>query len=74
MFKPYLVGNKFTSWGDHQPLSSLYNDLTRPAPVRISKHRSKIITLTFVDKYLPGKQVPANYNSRHPQPIEHFSQ
>ena len=74
MFRHYLVGNKFTSWGDHQPLIPLYNDLTRPAPVRISKHRSKIIDLTFVDKYLPGKQMPADYNSRHPQPIEHFSQ
>ena len=47
MFRPYLVGNKFTSWGDHQPL---YNDLNKPSPVRIAKHRSKIIDLTFTDK------------------------
>ena len=63
MFRPYLVGSKFTSWGDNQPLIPLYNDLTRP--VRISKHRSRIIDLTFTDKYLPGKQMPADYNSQH---------
>ena len=27
-----------------------------------------------MDKYLPRKQMPADYNSRHPQPIEHFIQ
>ena len=25
MFRPYLLGNKFTSLGDHQPLTPLYN-------------------------------------------------
>ena len=74
MFRPYLVGNKFTSWGDHQPLIPLYNDLNKPSPVRIAKHRSKIIDLTFTDKYLPGKQMPADYGSRHPRPITHLSQ
>ena len=37
MFRPYLVGNKFTSWGDHQPLIHLYNDLNKPSPVRIKE-------------------------------------
>ena len=27
-----------------------------------------------MDKYRPGKQMQADYNSWHPQPIEHFSQ
>ena len=67
MFRHYLMDNKFTSWGDHQPLIPLHNDLARPASVRVAKHRSEIIDLTFTDKYLPRKQMPADYNSRHPQ-------
>ena len=69
LFRPYLVGTKFTSWGDHQPLLPLYNDLTKTAPVRIAKHRSKVIDLDFTDKYLPGRLMPSDYNSRHPTPI-----
>ena len=67
MFRHYLMDNKFTSWGDHQPLIPLHNDLARPASVRVAKHWSEIIDLTFTDKYLLGKQMPADYNSRHPQ-------
>ena len=40
----------------------------------MAKHRSKIIYLTFTDKYLLGKQMPAEYNSRHPQPITQFTE
>ena len=52
MLRPYLVGNQFTSWGDHQPLSTLYNNLSKPSQIRIAEHRSKIIYLTFTNKYL----------------------
>ena len=30
MFRPYLIGVHFTSWGDHKPLLPLYNEMTRP--------------------------------------------
>ena len=70
---PGLVGTKFTSWGDHQSLLPFYNDLAKPAPARKAKHRSKIIDLVFTDKYIPGKMIPADYNSRHPAPIDHLS-
>ena len=72
-FRPYLIGEKFTSWGDHKPLVPLYNDFTKPASARIAKHRSKVTDLTFVDKYLPGKKMPADYYSRHPAPIQHLN-
>ena len=72
MFRPYLVGTKFTSWGDHQPLLPYYNDLNRQSTARINKHRSRITDLTFTDKYLPGKEMPADFNSRHPQDIDHL--
>ena len=73
-FRPYLVGSHFTSWGDQKPLVPLYNDLSRPATARINKHRSKIIDLSFTDKYLPGSKMPADYASRHPCPIDTLSE
>ena len=72
-FRPYLIGTKFTSWGDHQPLLPFYNDLTKPATARINKHRARITDLTFTDKYLSGKVMPADFNSRHPQSISHLN-
>ena len=73
MFRPYLVGTKFTSWGEHQPLLSFYNNLTKPATARITKHRYQIMDVTFTDKYLPGKKMPGDYNSRHKTPITHLN-
>ena len=70
MFRPYLIGTKFTSWGDHQPLVPFYNNLAKLATARINKHRTRITDLTFTDKYLPGRQMPADFNSRHPQSID----
>lgn len=73
MFRSYLIGTKFTSWGDQKPLIPLYNDFTRPASVRINKHRNQVMDLTFTDKYLPGRDMPADYHSRHPAPITHLT-
>ena len=72
-FRPYLVGTHFTSWGDQKPLVPLYNELTRNATARINKHRSRILDLSFTDKYLPGSRMPADYLSRHPSPITGLS-
>ena len=72
VFRSYLIGSKFTSWGDQKPLVPLYNDFNRQATARISKHRSRVTDLTFTDKYLPGRVMPADYYSRHPAPISHL--
>ena len=32
------------------------------APVRVNKHRNKICDLSFTDKYLKGKEVPADFS------------
>ena len=73
-FRPYLIGTEFTSWGDQKPLVPLYNDPARPATARINKHRSRILDMSFTDKYLPGSRMPADYASRHPAPISHLSE
>ena len=70
MFRPYLIGVHFTSWGDHKLLLPLYNDMTKAAPVRVTRHRNKVQDLRFTDKYLPGKDMPCDYASRHVAPIE----
>ena len=36
----------------------------------MARHRNKILDLQFTDKYLPGKQMPCDYASRHAVPIE----
>ena len=70
MFRPYLIGVHFTSWGDHKPLLPLYNEMTKAAPLRVGRHRNKVQDLSFTDKYLPGKEMPCDYASRHAVPIE----
>ena len=73
-FRTYLSGQHFTAWGDQQPLVPLYNDMTKPCSVRINKHRQKIQDLSFTDRYMPGKEIPCDFNSRHPNKIDHLSQ
>ena len=70
MFRPYLIGVHFTSWGDHKPLLPLYNEMIKAAPVRVGRHRNKVQDLSFTDKYLPGKAMPCDYASRHAVAIE----
>ena len=73
MLRTYLVGKKFTSWGDHLPLVPLYNNPAIAAGRRITKHRQQVQDLQFMDKYLKGKQNPCDYKSRHPTPISDIS-
>ena len=40
MFRPYLIGVHYTSWGDHKPLLLLYNEMSKAAPVRVARHRN----------------------------------
>ena len=70
MFRPYLIGDHFTSWGYHKPLLPLYNEMSKAAPVRVARHRNKVLDLKFTDKYLPGKKMPCDYASRHAVPIK----
>ena len=72
-FRHYLVGRPFTSWGDHEPLLAYFNDLTKPGSVRLKKHRQLIQDLSFTDKFIKGKENPADYSSRHPHSIEHLT-
>ena len=72
-FRYYLLGKQFTCWTDHQPLIPLYNNRQKTASLRISNHRDKIQDLSFKMQYLPGKEMPSDYGSRHPTP-DHLSE
>ena len=72
-FHQILSGQCFTSWGDQRPLIPLYNDYTKTCSVRINKHRQKVLDLSFTDKYMPGKEIPCDFNSRHPNSIDHLT-
>ena len=41
---------------------------------RLNKHRQMIQDLCFTDKYIPGKENPNDYASRHPHSIDHLTQ
>ena len=51
--------------GRPQALLSLYNKISKVAPVRVVRHRNKVQDLRFTDKYLPGKSIPCDYACRH---------
>lgn len=68
----YLLGRSFVTCCDHKPLLPFYNGTKRPTP-RIEKHILTTQDLTYTMKFLPGKQNPTDWNSRHPNKIETWS-
>ena len=68
MQRQYLYGTEFTVMTDHASLPSLYNT-TRPAPHRVERHRGRLGSFQFKVQHLPGKQMPCDYASRHPDPL-----
>ena len=61
-FRYYLLGRKFTTFCDHEPLLPFYNGKKKATP-RVEKH---ILTLANQDldfemKYIQGKDNPTNW-------------
>ena len=50
----YPVGQDYTVWTDHKPLSSIYNNLQKPITKRIASHHNNIQDLLFRVKYMTG--------------------
>ena len=74
-FRYYLLGRKFTTFCDHEPLLPFYNCMKKATP-RVEKH---ILTLANQDldfemKYIQGKDNPTDWNSRHPESLDSWSQ
>ena len=69
----YLYGTHFEIVVDHEPLVPLYNNLSRPAPCRVARHRSKLRSFNFNMVYEPGHTTPCDYGSRHPAPPRKYT-
>ena len=68
----YLLGIKFKSYTDHQPLIPIYSGNKR-GNARVERHRLKVQGFQYDMKYLPGKDNPCDYQSRHSLPLDTFS-
>ena len=69
----YLLGIEFVSYTDHQPLIPIYTG-NRKGNARIERHRLKVQGFQYDMKYMPGKDNPCDYQSRHPRSLENFTQ
>ena len=69
----YLLGIEFDSYTDHQPLIPIYSG-NRRGNARIERHRLRVQGFQYNMKHLPGKSNPCDYPSRHPIPLEAFTE
>ena len=69
----YLLGIHFESFTDHQPLIPIYSG-RKKGNARVERHRLKVQGFQYDMKYLPGKGNPCDYQSRHPLPLESFTE
>ena len=71
--KRYLYRIEFEVISDHELIIPLYNCPSRPAPVPVERHRSKLRHFMFKLVYEPGYTSPCDYASRHPPPRGPYS-
>ena len=57
-YRMFLMGMQFTVVTDHKPLVPLYNDPKRPGPMRVDRHRLKLLAYDFDVVHEPGKLNP----------------
>ena len=64
----YVMGSRFTVVTDHKPLVSIYNNPQSNPPARIERWTLRLQRYDMTVVYRPGKDNPADYLSRHPDP------
>ena len=74
MNRMYALGSHIEVVTDHQPLIPIYTpDSNKPRPLRVDSHRTKLLQFDYHVIYMPGKETPCDYGSRHPPETAHFS-
>jgi hypothetical protein len=68
-FHLYVYGTSFTVISDHKPLIPLFNNPMSKPPARIEKWILKLQPYKLTVVYEPGTTNPADYLSRHPEPV-----
>ena len=74
MNKMYTQGNHVEVVTDHLPLVAIYNDISKPRPLRVDRHRTKFLSFDYHVVYESGKYSPCDYGSRHPSGTTLFSE
>ena len=69
----YLLGIEFDSYTDHQPLIPIYSG-NRRGNARLERHRLRVQGFQYNMKHIPGKNNPCDYPSRHPIPLESYTE
>ena len=64
----YVMGSRFTVVTDHKPLVSIYNNPQSNPPAWIEHWTLCLQRYDMTVVYRPGKDNPADYLSRHPDP------
>ena len=64
-----VIGSTCTVETDHKPLLPLFNQPHSRPPMRIERWLLYLQQFDFELKYIPGKENPADYLSRHPVPL-----
>ena len=64
----YVMGSRFTVVTDHKLLVSIYNNPQLNPPARIERWTLRLQRYDMTVVYRPGKDNPADYLSRHPDP------
>ena len=60
----------FTTWGDHKPLLTINNEMSKATTGRVARHRNKVQDLRYTDKNLQGKSRPCDDTTCHAAHIE----
>ena len=64
-FNHYLFDRQFTVGTDHKPLLNMLSQKAEP-PARIQKWMMKLQAYSYDLEHIPGKEMAADYLSRHP--------
>jgi hypothetical protein len=67
MNKMYTLGTQVEVVTDHEPLVPIYNSASKPRKIRVNCHRTKLLPFQYSVTHEPGKIMPCDYGSRHPE-------
>jgi transposase InsO family protein len=69
-FKLYVLGKPFKVVTDHKPLVPMFRNSNLQLPARIERWVLCLQQFALTVTYQPGKSNPADYMSRHPDPVQ----
>ena len=75
MNRMYTLGTHIEVITDHAPLVPIYDARSKKQrPLRVDRHRTKLLPFNYSVSYEPGKESPCDYGSRHPPGTAEFTE